>query len=263
MAQPPNPFEQQSPIPGVKRIIAVASGKGGVGKSTVAVNLAAAVAKKGLKVGLLDADIYGPSIPRMLGCLNQKPEVDANNKIQPLRRHDISLMSIGFLVEEDSAVVWRGPMLFKAIDQFLRDVDWKDLDFLFVDLPPGTGDVQLSLAQKVPVAGAVIVSTPQNVALADVKKSVDMFKRVNTPILGLVENMSYFDMNGEKKAMFPKGDLEAYLQKTGIPKLAEIPFHPNVAMGAEIGIPLVVSDKESMAALAFNQLAENLIQKFL
>jgi ATP-binding protein involved in chromosome partitioning len=259
MAQAPNPFETQNAIPGVKHIIAVASGKGGVGKSTVASNLAVSLAKK-LKVGLLDADIYGPSVPRMLGCLKQKPEVDADNKIQPLVRHGTKLMSIGFLVEEDAAIVWRGPMLFKAIDQFLRDVDWGDLDVLIVDLPPGTGDVQLSLAQKVPLSGAIIVTTPQNVALADVKKSIDMFKRINTPILGLVENMSYFLQGTEKIEMFPKGELKSYLETSKIPKLAEIPFHTPVSFGGEMGIPVVISQPEAESAKAFEALANNVLE---
>jgi ATP-binding protein involved in chromosome partitioning len=262
MAQAPNPFEQQNPIPGVKHIIAVASGKGGVGKSTVASNLAVAMAKK-LRVGLLDADIYGPSVPRMLGCLQQKPEVDSNNKIQPLVRHSTKLMSIGFLIDEEAAVVWRGPMLFKAIDQFLRDVDWGELDVLIVDLPPGTGDVQLSLAQKVPLSGAIIVTTPQNVALSDVKKSIDMFKRINTPILGLVENMSYFLQGTEKIEMFPKGELKSYLEKTKIPKLAEIPFHPPVSFAAEMGIPVVISNPETESAKAFESLANNILERIL
>ena len=170
-----NPFEQQAPIEGVKNIIAVASGKGGVGKSTVASNLAISLAKEGKKVGLLDADIYGPSVPRLFGSINQKPEVTKENRIIPLNRYGVKLMSLGFITDEDAALVWRGPMLFKAMDQLLRDVLWEDLDYLVVDLPPGTGDVQLSLAQKVPVTGALIVSTPQNISFIDVKKSIDMF----------------------------------------------------------------------------------------
>ena len=261
MAQPPNPFEKQSPIAGVKHIIAVGSGKGGVGKSTVSANLAAALAKK-VKVGLLDADIYGPSLPRMYGCLQQKPDVDENNKIQPISRHNVKLMSIGFLVEESAAVVWRGPMLFKAIEQFLRDVDWGDLDVLVIDLPPGTGDVQLSLAQKAPISGAVVVSTPQNIALADVKKSIDMFKRLNTPILGLVENMSYFlNDNGEKMNMFPKGEINAYLEKEQIPVLAELPFHSPLASSSEMGFPLVVSQPDLESSKVFDKLANQILQK--
>ena len=187
-----NPFEQQRPIEGVAHILAVSSGKGGVGKSTVAVNLALALAKRGAKVGLLDADIYGPSLPRMMGTLKQKVELGADKRLQPLVRHGIKLMSIGYLVDEDLAVVWRGPMLFKAMDQFLREVAWGELDYLLVDLPPGTGDVHLSLAQKVPLAGAIAISTPQNVSLSDVKKALDMWKRVSVPVLGVVENMAWY-----------------------------------------------------------------------
>lgn len=187
-----NPFDQQTPIAGIKRIIAVGSGKGGVGKSTVAANLALGLKKLGQKVGLLDADLYGPSMPRLFGALHQRPVVDENQKIQPLVRHGVKLMSMGFLVDEDSAVIWRGPMLFKAMDQFFRDVDWGDLDILIIDLPPGTGDIALTVAQKVPVDGAVTVCTPQNIALIDAKKSIDMFEKTNVKNLGVVENMAYF-----------------------------------------------------------------------
>lgn len=256
---PSSPFDQQKPIPNVRHIVAVSSGKGGVGKSTVAVNLALALAKKH-RVGLLDADIYGPSVPRMLGAINQKPNIDANNRIEPITRFSMRMMSMGFLIPEDSAVVWRGPMLFKAMDQLLRDVNWGELDYLIVDLPPGTGDVQLSLAQKVPVAGTVTVSTPQNLALLDVKKSIDMWKRVNVRILGAVENMSYYltPGSGEKVQLFPKGELDAYLDAMKIPKLIEVPFNPAVGMGSEAGIPVVESYPSSAEAQAFFQLAEKI-----
>src|ERR1035437_10121281 len=177
-----NPFLQQAPIPGVKHIIAVGSGKGGVGKSTIAVNLALALQKTGLKVGILDGDVYGPSVPRILGAMSAKPEVSADKKIQPVLRYGMKTMSFGYLVEEGTAAVWRGPMLFKAMDQFFRDVNWGELDYLIVDLPPATGDVGLTLAQKVPVSGAIVVSTPQNVSLADAKKAMDMFERTNVRI---------------------------------------------------------------------------------
>lgn len=256
----PNPFEKQTPIPGVKHIIAVSSGKGGVGKSTVATNLAMALGKKS-KVGLLDADIYGPSIPRMLGVLGQKPNINAEtNQLEPITRYGIKLMSIGFLVEEGAAVVWRGPMLFKAMDQFLRDVNWGELDYLVVDLPPGTGDIQLTLAQKVPVAGAVVVSTPQNVALIDVKKAIDMFQRVNVPLLGMVENMAYMinPANGEKMQLFPKGEMDSYAQSKGIQKLGEVPFNPSVGLTCEAGIPIVEANSSGAEAQEFMKIADRI-----
>jgi ATP-binding protein involved in chromosome partitioning len=259
----PNPFDQQRPIPGVSRIIAVSSGKGGVGKSTTATNLAIALAKAGHRVGLLDADIYGPSIPRMLGTLHQKVEIGDDKKIIPLERFKVKLMSIGFLVDEDLAIVWRGPMLFKAMDQFLREVAWGELDYLLVDLPPGTGDIQLSLAQKVPLAGALAVSTPQDVALNDVKKAIDMWTRTSVPVLGVIENMAWFIPPGstDKVQLFPRGSMDAYLRERGITKLGEVPFHPNVGIGGEAGIPVVESDPQSEEARAFMGIARSLDQK--
>lgn len=253
----PNPFDQQQKIPGVKHIIAVSSGKGGVGKSTVATNLALALSKNH-KVGLLDADIYGPSIPRMLGALNQKPGINPEtNLLEPVVRYGIKIMSIGFLVEEGSAVVWRGPMLFKAMDQFLRDVDWGELDYLVVDLPPGTGDIQLTLVQKVQVSGAVVVSTPQNVALIDVKKAVDMFQRVNIPLLGMVENMSYMinPANGEKMQLFPKGEINSYAASKGMKMIGEVPFNPSVGLASEAGIPIVEANAKGAEAQEFMKIA--------
>ena len=258
----PNPFDQQRPIEGVKRIIAVSSGKGGVGKSTVAVNLALALAKTGAKVGLLDADIYGPSLPRMMGTLHQKVEIGSDQRLQPLVRYGIKIMSIGYLVDEDLAVVWRGPMLFKAMDQFLREVAWGELDYLLVDLPPGTGDVQLSLAQKVPLAGAIAISTPQDVALNDVKKALDMWSRMSVPVLGVVENMSWFVPPGsdERIQLFPKGSLDTYLKDRGLKKIGEVPFHPHVALGAEAGIPIVETEPESEEGRAFRSIASRLAE---
>lgn len=255
----PNPFNQQQAIPGVKNIIVVSSGKGGVGKSTVAVNLAAALSKQ-YKVGLLDADIYGPSIPRMLGALHQKPSISSQQRLEPLSRYGLKLMSIGFIVEEDSAIVWRGPMLFKAIDQFLRDVNWGELDYLVVDLPPGTGDVQLSLAQKVPLRGAVVVSTPQNISFVDVKKAIDMWSRVGVKILGVVENMAYMinPANGEKMQLFPSGELESYLRQKSIEKLASVPFNPSVGLSSEAGVPLSESHPQSLEAQEFFRLADKI-----
>lgn len=233
-----NPFEQQQPIPGVKKILAVSSGKGGVGKSTVSVHLALALRDLGFKVGLLDADIYGPSLPRMLGTLHQKPEIQ-NNLILPISVDGLKTMSMGNLVEEDTAIVWRGPMLFKAMNQFLFEINWQDTDVLVMDLPPGTGDIPLSLVQKVPVSGAVTVTTPQNVALADVKKSVDMFRRVNVPMLGVIENMAYFELpGGDRTSIFPKGELEEYLRKENLTKLGEVPLSPQIAQACEIGASL-------------------------
>lgn len=254
-----NPFDQQQPIPGVKKIIAVASGKGGVGKSTVATNLALALRAHG-EVGLLDADIYGPSLPRMMGALNQKPTVAEANKITPVSRYGVKLMSIGFMVEEGSAIVWRGPMLFKAMDQFFRDVQWGNLDYLVIDLPPGTGDVQLSLVQKVPVSAAVVVTTPQNISLIDAKKAIDMFERTGVKIAGVVENMSYMlnPVNGEKIQLYPKGELNSYLDAKKLTKLSEIPFNPSVSLGSEAGVPIVESNISGVEAQCFKDLAEKL-----
>jgi ATP-binding protein involved in chromosome partitioning len=259
---PPNPFDQQKVIPGVKHIIAVSSGKGGVGKSTVATNLALALSKSA-KVGLLDADIYGPSIPRMMGAMNQKLDISSDQRLTPLTRFGMRLMSIGFIIEENAAVVWRGPMLFKAMEQFLRDVQWGELDYLIVDLPPGTGDIQLSLAQKVPVSGAVIVSTPQNVALVDAKKAIDMWGRVSVPILGMIENMSFMlnPVNGEKIQLFPRGEMDAFLDSKSILKLGEIPFNPTVSMCGEAGIPVVESHPKSAEAQAFFAIAKTISEK--
>lgn len=259
-----NPFQQQKAIPGVKKIIAVSSGKGGVGKSTVAANLAMALAKQlpnGQKVGILDTDIYGPSLPRLYGALEDKPEV-FGEKILPIEKHGVRLMSIGFLVGEGDAIVWRGPMLFKALDQFFKDIDWGNLEYLILDLPPGTGDIQLSIAQKIPLSGAVTISTPQNVALADVKKSVDMWSRVGVPILGVIENMSYMESpQGDRIQLFPKGDLDAYLDSKKIEKLGEIPFDPLLGQSCEEGVPFVLSHPESVVAKVFVSIAQKLIQE--
>lgn len=254
-----NPFEKQSPIPGVKHILAVSSGKGGVGKSTVSTNLALALAQKN-RVGLLDADIYGPSVPRMMGALHQKPQITADQRLEPITRYGMKIMSLGFLMDENSAVVWRGPMLFKAMDQMLRDVQWGELDYLIVDLPPGTGDVQLSLAQKVPVSGSVVVTTPQNISLTDVKKAIDMFERVNVKILGIVENMSFMTnpVNGEKIQLFPKGELDSYLKSKNLPKLSEVSFNPSVGLASEAGIPVVESHSSSPEAQEFLKLADQI-----
>lgn len=251
-----NPFDRQAPISGIKKIIVVGSGKGGVGKSTIAANIALALKAEGMKVGLLDADVYGPSIPRLFGAINQKPAFE-NNRIEPLVRYGLKLMSMGFLVEEKQAVVWRGPMLFKAFEQFFRDVLWGDLDYLIIDLPPGTGDVALTIAQKVPVAGAIVVCTPQNLALVDAKKAIDMFKQIHIPLFGVIENMSHFIAPGsdEKLALFPKGELNAYLDAHNISKLAEIAFDPQIGLATEAGIPNMVSAPDGEIAETFRMIA--------
>jgi ATP-binding protein involved in chromosome partitioning len=258
-----NPFDKQSPITGVKKIILVGSGKGGVGKSTVAANLALAMSRQDLKVGLLDADVYGPSVPRLFGVTNGQLNVNKDGKIEPIVRHGVKLMSIGFLVAEGSAVVWRGPMLFKAMDQFFRDVLWADLDCLIVDLPPGTGDVALTVAQKVPVAGAVVVTTPQNLSLVDARKAIDMFERINVPVLGAIENMSFFkaSADAEPVQLFPRGDLDQFLDSKGIVKLATLPFDPKVGLACEAGFPTVVSDENGAVSECFAQLAKQLIAR--
>lgn len=255
-----NPFDQQAPIPGIKNIVVVGSGKGGVGKSTVTCNLAVALADTGLKVGILDADIYGPSIPRMMGLLRQKPEVNDQNKIIPLTRLGLKIMSMGFLVDEGAAIVWRGPMLFKAIDQFFHDVDWGELDVLLIDLPPGTGDVALTIAQKVPVSGGIVVCTPQNMALMDAQRAIDMFDRIQLPKLGVVKNMAAFIPPGGKELvhLFPEGDLHRFLEEKNLPLLAEIPFDPQVGLYSEAGVSIVTSDQDNTTAKAFIQLAQQL-----
>jgi ATP-binding protein involved in chromosome partitioning len=257
MAQPPNPFEQQRAIPGVKRIVVVGAGKGGVGKSTVTINIALAMSKLGLKVGVLDADIYGPSLPRLVGALNQKPTITPEQIIEPIVRYGLKTMSIGFLIPEARGLVWRGPLLFKTMDQFFRQVNWGELDYLFIDLPPGTGDVPLSVAQKVPVSGAIAVCTPQNIALMDVERAINMFETIAIPMLGLIENMSYFIPPGstEKIALFPKGDLDAYLTKHQLPKLGIVPFQTQISMSGEIGIPIVESHPDGAEAKAFRDVA--------
>ena len=251
-----NPFVQQAAIPGIKHILAVGSGKGGVGKSTVAVNLALALKRAGKNCGILDADIYGPSIPRMLGSLTARPEVNDDKKILPVMRYGLKTMSLGYLVDENQAAIWRGPMLFKAMDQFFRDVLWGELDYLVIDLPPGTGDVGLTMAQKIPVSGAIVVVTPQNIALADAKKAIDMFERTNVPLLGVVENMSYLKtLDGERMNLFPHGDLDTYLGLKKITKLASLPFLTDIGIGGEAGVPVVESHQGTEEAEVFEALA--------
>ena len=258
-----NPFEKQAPIPGVKHIVVVGSGKGGVGKSTIALNLAVALSKLGLKSGILDGDVYGPSLPRLTGTIYLKPELGKNNKILPLRRYGVNLMSMGNLVEEESPLVWRGPMLFKTIEQFFRDIHWGDLDVLVIDLPPGTGDVALTIAQKVPVSGGIVVSTAQNLSLTDTRKALNMFRQIQIPIIGVVENMSYYlESNGHKVDLFPRGQIDIYLKEKKVEKLVAVPFHPHVGLSCEAGVPLLESYPDSEEGKAITRLAEK-VKKYL
>ncbi|MDD3030089.1 MAG: Mrp/NBP35 family ATP-binding protein [Alphaproteobacteria bacterium] len=244
-------------LPNIKNIVAVASGKGGVGKSTTAVNLAAALSRKGLKVGLLDADIYGPSVPRMMG-LSGEPYVDENEKMHPLERDGIKVMSIGFLVDETEPVIWRGPLVHSVITQMFRDVVWGDVDVLVVDLPPGTGDAQLSLIQTVSVAGAVMVSTPQDVALLDVRKALEMFRKTNVPLLGLIENMSYFECPHckQRTEIFGHGGAKAEAERLGIPFLGELPLDTTIRTTSDAGAPLTLTEPEGSVAMQYKAIAD-------
>jgi ATP-binding protein involved in chromosome partitioning len=253
-------------LPNVKNTIAVASGKGGVGKSTVAANLAVQLAKDGAKVGLIDADIYGPSIPMMFGLKNTRPEamaVDGKPKMIPVEREGVKIMSIGFLVEPDTAVVWRGPMASGALKQFMTEVVWGELDYLIFDLPPGTGDIQLTLVQTIPLTGAVIVTTPQDVALADARKGIKMFEKVHVPILGIVENMSYFECKkcGTREEIFAHGGGAKAAIEFGVPFLGELPIQTSIREGGDAGSPIVVSQPESPAGKSFAMIAGALAQQ--
>ncbi|MEW6324797.1 MAG: Mrp/NBP35 family ATP-binding protein [Nitrospirota bacterium] len=249
-------------IPQVKNTIAVSSGKGGVGKTTVSVNLAVALAQSGATVGLLDADVYGPNVPLMMGVTHPK-EGTAENKILPAERYGVKVMSIGFFVPEDQPIVWRGPMIHGAIQQFLRDVEWGALDYLIVDLPPGTGDAQLSIAQLVPMTGAVIVTTPQDVALLDSRKGLEMFRKVNVPLLGIVENMSYFVCPHCEKTteIFSRGGGEKAAAKLEVPFLGAVPIDPAIRQGGDEGKPIVVADPASPQAQAFMAIAGKVAQQ--
>ncbi|SFL01697.1 Mrp/NBP35 family ATP-binding protein [Shimia haliotis] len=256
------PAQPQGPqkIPGIDRILAVASGKGGVGKSTVSANLAAAFAAEGRRVGLLDADVYGPSQPRMLG-VSGRPSSPDGKTILPMRNHGVTMMSIGLMTREEEAVVWRGPMLMGALQQMLNQVQWGALDVLIVDLPPGTGDVQMTLAQKAELTGAVIVSTPQDIALLDARKGINMFEKLGTPIVGMVENMSTHICSqcGHEEHVFGHGGVAAEAKKLGVPLLAEIPLAMDIRVAADGGAPLVVSKPNAPQSQAFRTLARSLI----
>ncbi len=266
---PPPPMQQPGPkaqaaqkmagVPGVKHIIAVASGKGGVGKSTTSVNLALGMQANGLKVGMLDADIYGPSVPRLLGVTGRPEPVSPGSRtLKPLDGFGLKAMSMGFLVDEDTPMIWRGPMVMSALQQMLREVAWGDLDVLVVDMPPGTGDAQLTLAQQTPLSGAVIVSTPQDLALIDARKGLNMFRKVNVPVLGIVENMSYFSCTkcGERHDIFGHGGAREEAEKLGLPFLGEVPLDKELRLRSDSGQPIVVSAPDSHHAELYREIAK-------
>jgi ATP-binding protein involved in chromosome partitioning len=244
-------------LPSVKHVIAVASGKGGVGKSTIAANLAISMAKNGLRIGLLDADIYGPSVQMLLGLDEQPKGVDGKNRIYPLEAFGIKAMSMGVLVDMDTALVWRGPMVSSAVEQLLKDVEWGELDVLVLDMPPGTGDIQLTISQKVKLAGAVIITTPQEMALIDARKGIAMFQKVEIPVLGLIENMSYFVApdTGKRYEIFSNGGARREALRQRVPFLGEVPLQPEIREGSDAGKPVAATD--SPAAEVFSKLAES------
>jgi ATP-binding protein involved in chromosome partitioning len=248
-------------VPGVKNIIAIGSGKGGVGKTTVTVNLAIGLAQAGAKVGLLDADIYGPNVPLMIGIEGQPKTM--GNTIQPLSNFGVRVMSMGFLTDPDTPVIWRGPMLHNVVQQFVRQVEWGEIDYLLVDLPPGTGDVQLTLTQTVPLMGAVVVTTPQDVALQDARKAILMFQQVRVEILGLIENMSYFQCPqcGARTEIFNHGGGEKTAKKFGVPFLGGIPLDAGIRQGGDTGTPIIVGDTSSPVAKAFTEIADNVAKQ--
>ncbi|MCZ6523072.1 MAG: iron-sulfur cluster carrier protein ApbC, partial [Alphaproteobacteria bacterium] len=250
----------QPHIPGIRSIIAVASGKGGVGKSTTAVNLAIALAVRGHRIGLLDADIYGPSIPRMLG-ITGRPHTTDGKRLAPMQGYGVVCMSMGFLVEEDTPMIWRGPMVMSALEQMLREVDWGELDILVVDLPPGTGDAQLTIAQRVPLAGAIIVSTPQDIALIDARKGLNMFRKVDVPVFGIIENMSYFlcPHCGERSEIFGHGGARETAEKLGVEFLGEIPLDMAIRETSDQGTPITMTQPESEHAKAYLRIADRLV----
>jgi len=253
---------RQAEIPGVGAIIAVASGKGGVGKSTTALNLALGLRDIGLKVGVLDADIYGPSMPKLAG-IREKPELNDSKRMIPISRFGLSIMSIGFLVEEDTPMIWRGPMVMSALTQMLREVEWGELDVMVVDMPPGTGDAQLTLAQAVPLKGAIIVSTPQDLALIDARRGLAMFTRVKVRVLGIIENMSYFQCPhcGTRSDIFGHGGARHEADKLGVPFLGEIPLHIDIRATSDSGTPLVHSAPDSEHAAIYRAIAREVAQQ--
>jgi ATP-binding protein involved in chromosome partitioning len=243
-------------VPGVEAIIAVASGKGGVGKSTTAVNLALGLSALGLKVGVLDADIYGPSLPKLL-AIRERPQTLGGTRLKPITRYGLTVMSIGFLIDEETAMIWRGPMVISALTQMLREVEWGTLDVMVVDMPPGTGDAQLTMAQQVPLKGAVIVSTPQDLALIDARRGVSMFKRVNVPVLGIVENMSYFlcPRCGTRSDIFGHGGARHEAERLGVPFLGEVPLHAAIREKSDAGLPVVATEPDSPHAQIYRDIA--------
>ena len=250
------PHQQSAGVPGVKHLVAVASGKGGVGKSTTTVNLALAFQANGLKVGILDADIYGPSQPRLLG-LSGRPQVGADNKLKPMEAYGIKAMSMGFMVDEGTPIIWRGPMVVGALNQMLREVEWGDLDVIVIDMPPGTGDVQLTIAQQVPLAGAVIVSTPQDLALIDARKGLAMFQKVDVPVLGIIENMSTFicPKCGERSDIFGHGGAHDEAVKLGVPFLGAVPLHMDIRSTSDLGQPVVATAPAGPHAQIYREIA--------
>jgi ATP-binding protein involved in chromosome partitioning len=243
-------------VPGVEAIIAVASGKGGVGKSTTAVNLALGLAALGLKVGILDADIYGPSLPKLL-AIKERPQTLGGTRLKPITRYGLTVMSIGFLIDEETPMIWRGPMVISALTQMLREVEWGTLDVMVVDMPPGTGDAQLTMAQQVPLKGAVIVSTPQDLALIDARRGVSMFKRVNVPVLGVVENMSYFicPQCGTRSDIFAHGGARHEAERLGVPFLGEVPLHMTIREKSDAGLPVVATEPDGPHAKIYRDIA--------
>lgn len=250
-----------APLPGVHNILAVASGKGGVGKSTVATNLAVALSMAGLRTGLLDADIYGPSIPLMMG-VHDRPQVTSTNRIMPFFNHGVKMQSLGFFLGENSPVIWRGPMVMRAVQQLLQDTDWGELDVLVVDLPPGTGDVQLTLAQTVPLTGAILVTTPQDLALLDVKKGAEMFKQVDAPLLGIVENMSFFICPdcGKETEIFRRGGGQKESERLGIPLIGRIPLESDVCDAGDTGVPVAIGRPDTPAGAEFHKIAAAVVE---